>query len=158
MILRCDDEGNLSILAGSREKGHRDGDAKQALFSWPRIVPHPQGGYWVTHGGLSLRRFREGTVSTVIHGRRPERRKPAWQYRLPPLPEKGFDGICGAAAGPDGNLYVLELRSVSKVTPGGKMEKVLRFGGAWGEGDWGAHDFLVLPDGSFVSTHLVYCR
>lgn len=117
-------DGMVVTLAGTGERGYRDGPGAGALFSGlNELAVDPDGNVFVTETANSLvRRITpDGTVSTVAgrqtHG-----------FRDGDPDEAEFDGLGGIAVGRDGTIFVAEFGNdrVRQITPG---ESVLTLAG-----------------------------
>lgn len=113
-IFERDGEWRVEVVAGSTtEKGHRDGPAREALFSQPRALDVDDKGTIYIVDGNHLRRIANGQVTTL--NSRMSTGRGGWGSGAPfkdgPLAEAEFNitSITGnIAVGDEGTLFVAD--------------------------------------------------
>ncbi|MBI5376010.1 MAG: hypothetical protein HZA77_11285 [Candidatus Schekmanbacteria bacterium] len=121
LIRKITPDGTVSTLAGGLEKGYRDGNAKEALFSMPiDVAVDGKGNVFVCDiGNNRIRKISNGTVSTIAgNGNK--------GYVDGKAEEAEFNGIHGIAIDKKGNLFIAELQNqvIRCLTPDGMVYTV----------------------------------
>lgn len=129
-IYKVNKNGKRTVYAGCEDiSGHKDGPAKTARFYGPgAIAIAPDGTMYVSDRKIEedpitnaitkiyiyIRKITpQGFVSTIVESISTQ----GGQLRLPQSYE----------IGPDGNLYILDLGTLSKVTPDGIITRIAGF-------------------------------
>ena len=166
-IRKIDTSGNVSLFAGTRTAGFRDGPRTEAMFFFPvDIVIAPDGSMFITEAAGRIRRIStDGQVTTVAG--------PAAEGTGPEDGNEGYvDGAgvaarfkrpTGIALAPSGEMFVVDggNQRIRKVGPGGVVTTVAGKGGqGFAVGSGGAAQFsapmdiIALLDGSlYVSDY-----
>ncbi|MEO6397794.1 MAG: hypothetical protein ABIP13_04955 [Tepidiformaceae bacterium] len=159
-IRKIDQNGDVSLFAGTRVGGSKDGPAAQATFFFPvDIAAAPDGAMYVTEAGNRVRRIGpDGQVTTVAG---------AADGAEGFVDGSGFvarfRGPAGIAVGRDGDLFVVDGRNqrIRHIGPATDVTTIAGKGGqgfATGVGNAtqfsAPTDIIVLPDGSvFVADY-----
>ena len=153
-IRKIDKNGDVSLFAGTRTGGQKDGPAAQARFFFPvDIAAAPDGAMYVTEAGNRVRRIGpDGEVTTVAGAA-----DGAEGYVDGRGAAVRFRGPAGIAVGRDGDLFVVDSRNqrIRYIGPAADVTTIAGKGGqgfATGAGSATQFsvptDIIVLPDGS----------
>lgn len=138
VLLRRAADGTVTTVAGGAY-GHADGRGPEARFqSVAGMAFGADGSLYVTDGGALRRVFPDGTVRTIVSN---------LDKRLPDDSAAGYGGPSGLAVDARGSAYVADYgnRRVLKVTPDGRVERVLK-----AEPPWSPNGVALMKDGSVL--------
>lgn len=122
-IRRLTPDGQVSTLAGSGERGHRDGPAVRAQFDGPIGIAVTDDGALIVADSYNdrIRRISlDGQVSTLAGAGRPG-------FRDGPATAALFDTPCGVAVDGQGNVFVADTGNdaIRKITLQGEVVTVV---------------------------------
>ena len=137
MVRKVDMDGNVTTIAGSTERGYKDGKGSAARFSGAVGLTVTKDGtiYVAEYGNRRIRKIApDGTVSTIAgSGERGKKDGPALSAT--------FESLSGVAVGPDGIVYTYEWGDrdrprIRRITKGGEVETVVFVPPASGSWPW----------------------
>ncbi|HLM58961.1 MAG TPA: hypothetical protein VK422_22850 [Pyrinomonadaceae bacterium] len=138
VLLKRTPDGKVETIAGGAY-GSADGRGPEARFqSVAGMAFGDDGSLYVTDGGALRRVFPDGTVRTVVK---------ELGAKLPGDQPVGYGGPSGLALDARGNAYVADSgnRRVLKVTPDGRVERIMR-----AEPPWSPNGVAAAPDGRLL--------
>jgi sugar lactone lactonase YvrE len=103
-IRKIDPQGNVTTIAGTGEKGDKDGPGKQAQFNVPRdVVIDTKGNIYVAgNDGHNIRKIDpQSNVTTIAGTGQPG-------FKDGPIAQAQFKNPSGITIGPNGHLYIAD--------------------------------------------------